>query len=1136
LSLEVLECRLALSNIPLNANTWTNLGPSPIGSFANGRVMAIAPDPTDANVIYLGASSGGVWKSTNAGTSWVPLTDNQPVLTTGSLAIDPTNHLTVYAGTGDWSTAPGMGVLKTIDGGSTWTLLGQSTFNGKSITDIVIDPTNTNHLYLSAISGGVYQSFNGGTTWANIFSSDSFFSLVMAANNPQVLYGSSNQAGGVWKTINGGSTWTQLSAAPHGGSVGATFLAISATNPNELFATYWNDGTGSSNAYRTLDGGTTWTSMNLQAYGGMSNVIISPTNANLGFMGSTDPFLETTDGGNTWTNLHSLHVDHHGIAFDANGSLLEGNDGGIYRLTNPNPQSPQWTSLNGSTLSVAQIIGIATNPYNRNFAVVGTQDNSTVEFAGNIHWANDVIGGDGGWTAIDQSNPNTMYGETQGLNLQRSDDNGVTWKGIMTGINLNDPANFFVFYTMDPSNSSRLVYGTNRVYETTNKGANWTAISAPNTNGWNSTRNIQALTIDPNHPNTVYAVAGGTIFVTTNDGGAWSQLAAPGGLTDSFQQVLVDPTNSSSLYIVRNVSGGGQVFHSNSGGTSWTNITGNLPTNGTHAVAYDPRSGTIFVGDFTGVWASTNGGASWSRYKTGLPNVFVNGLVLNPRLNELVADSYGRGMWAITLTTTSDLPSGWSGADIGSPRYAGDDYFDGTTWTVSGGGADIGSTSDQFNFVSQSVAGDAVAFAKITSLVNTNSSAKAGVMFRNSTAANAMFVDVVATPGNGVTMQWRTSAGASASSMQVGGVPAPSASSPVWVKLVRSTNNFTGWYSTDGTNWQQVGSAVTVNMANTATVGLAVTSRNNNLIGGATLTDVGIVTTQVTNNSDSGTGSLRQALLNAATIPGPPQMIQFALPAGSQTISLLSPLPAIAQPLVLTLDSTQHVTIAFGKTWSNNSSLSLSGGGTLTLGAAIDGTGNLTIAAGSALTINHIVQNTLAIGGAAGNAATVIIAPSDASGNPLTVAGSTVGNSGVGSPPASSSSAASASDAKSLISSTTSAGSVLPQSQFVEATNGNSLVSWVSMVPIKASPILHSQKSSSERFGASILFELAVDRSSMDSILRPSSVTTLFNDMTDLDWLLSPSTSLPSALDASVFSAADDLLEGAFPRTSSWAS
>ena len=284
-----------------------------------------------------------------------------------------------------------------------------------------------------------------------------------------------------------------------------------------------------------------------------------------------------------------------------------------------------------------------------------------------------------------------------------------------------------------------------------------------------------------------------------------------------------------------------------------------------------------------------------------------------------------------------------------------------------------------------------MAFAKVTSLVNTNSSAKAGVMFRNSTAANDMFVDMVATPGNGVSLQWRSTVGGNTSVVQVSGVPAPSAGSPVWVKLVRSTNSFTGWYSTDGATWLQVGSAVTVNMASTAPVGLAVTSRNNNLIGGATFNGVGIVSTQVTNNLDSGPGSLRQALLNAATIPGPPQTMRFTLPAGSQTINLLTPLPAIGEPLVFMLDSTQHVTIAFpsGPAWTNSSALTLNGSGTLTLRGAIEGSGDLAIGTGGALTSDHIAQSTLVIGGTPGNSATVTIAASDADGNPLnTVAAS----------------------------------------------------------------------------------------------------------------------------------------------------
>jgi hypothetical protein len=833
LSLEVLEGRL-LPSIALDADSWTPLGPAPITNLFSGRVMALAPDPTDANVIYLGSSSGGVWKSTDAGANWTPLTDDQPTLFTGSLAIDPSNHLTVYAGTGDWSTAPGLGVLKSIDGGSTWTLLAQSTFSGQSISDLSIDPTNTSGLYAAA-SNGVWKSTNGATSWTRVLNpGGGFFNVVMDSTNPQTLYASSSQTGGVWKTTNGGTNWTQTTA-PHGGSAGPTFLAISRTNPRLLFATYWNDGTGRSNAYRSQDAGLTWTSMNLQAYGGMSNVIISPTDANLGYMGSSSPFLQTTDGGNSWHNIGSPHPDHHGIAFDANGSLLEGNDGGVYRLIDPNPVRGQWASLNGSTLSITQFVGIDLNAYDRNLAFGGSQDNSTEKYTGSLGWATQVLGGDGGYTRIDPVNPNTIYAETQGYNLQRSDDSGRTFRSKLSGINTSDPANFYIFYTLDPSNPARLVYGTNRVYESTNRGDNWHPISTPNTAGWTSTRTIQALTIDPNDPATIYAVAGGTIFVTHNDGANWAQVTSP-GYSDTFQQVLVDPTNSSSLYVVRNASGGAHVFHSSNDGATWSNISSNLPAGAAHAIALDPRTGTLFVGNENGVWASVNGGGSWSRYKTGLPNVKTNGLVLEPRLNVLAVDTYGRGMWEIALSANPDLPTGWSDADIGSPGQPGDAYFDGSTWTVSGGGADIWGTSDHFHFASSGFVGDGTVTAQVTGLVNDDPSAKAGVMIRDGTAANAAYAYVFVTPSSGVRFEYRTAAGASsASAGQVDG------STPIWIQLTRSGDTFTGSYGTDGVNWTPIGQAQIPGLSDTARAGLAVTAHNNTLIGAATFTNVSVL-------------------------------------------------------------------------------------------------------------------------------------------------------------------------------------------------------------------------------------------------------------------------------------------------------
>jgi hypothetical protein len=851
LSLEVLEGRL-LPSIALHADSWTPLGPAPIANLYSGRVMALAPDPTDANVIYLGSSSGGVWKSTDAGADWIPLTDNQPTLFTGSLAIDPSNHLTVYAGTGDWSTAPGMGVLKSTDGGTTWTLLAQSTFNGQSISDLEIDPTNTSVLY-AATSNGVWKSTNGAASWTRVLNpGGGFFNVVMDSTNSQTLYASSSQTGGVWKTTNGGTNWTQT-AAPHGGSAGSTFLAISRTNPQLLFATYWNDGTGHSNAFRSQDAGSTWTSMNLQAYGGMSNVIISPTDANLGYMGSTSLFLQTLDGGNSWHNIGSPHPDHHGIAFDANGSLLEGNDGGVYRLIDPNPVRGQWASLNNSTLSITQFVGIDLNTYDRNLAFGGSQDNSTEKYTGSLGWATQVLGGDGGYTRIDPVNPNIVYGETQGYNLQRSDDDGRTFHSKLNGINTSDPANFYIFYTLDPSNPSRLLYGTNRVYESTNRGDNWHPISTPNTAGWTSSRTIQALTIDPNDSNTIFAVAGGTIFVTHNDGANWTQVVIP-GYSDTFQQVLIDPTNSSNVYVVRNASGGGHVFHSSDGGSTWSNVSGNLPAQAAHAIALDPRNGTLFVGTESGVWASVNGGGSWSRYKTGLPNVKTNGLVIDTTLNVLAVDTYGRGMWAISLSANADLPTGWSDSDIGSPGQPGDAYFDGSTWTVSGGGADIGGTSDHFHFASAGFSGDASVTAQVTGMVQDDPNAKAGVMIRDGTAANAAYAYVFVTPSNGVRFEYRSTAGAAAATAGVVG-----ASAPVQVRLTRAGTTFTAFYSTDGTNWTPVGSAQTIGMT-AAQGGLAVTAHNNSLIGGATFSNVSLVHTWAAVSVSAGSDGLTRVL------------------------------------------------------------------------------------------------------------------------------------------------------------------------------------------------------------------------------------------------------------------------------------
>jgi hypothetical protein len=191
-----------------------------------------------------------------------------------------------------------------------------------------------------------------------------------------------------------------------------------------------------------------------------------------------------------------------------------------------------------------------------------------------------------------------------------------------------------------------------------------------------------------------------------------------------------------------------------------------------------------------------------------------------------------------TFTNVS-VGNGFADGDIGSPALAGSVGYNSLsrTWTLNGSGADIGGTSDQFNFASRSRAGDATIITRVDGLTNTNSGAKAGVMFRDGMAANAAFVDVVVTPGNGVCMQWRTAAGTTAqSSASITGLAAP-----VWLKLVRTGNSFSGYYSVDGIFWTQIGTSQTVVMASTAQVGLVITAHTNSLLATAMFDSVSIM-------------------------------------------------------------------------------------------------------------------------------------------------------------------------------------------------------------------------------------------------------------------------------------------------------
>ncbi len=675
---------------------WTPKGPAPIlfgqtpGNMpVSGRISAIATH-TDPNIIYVGAASGGVWKTTNAGVTWTPLTSNLPLipedrrtLVIGAIALAPSNPDVIYAGTGEAVNTVdayyGRGVLKSIDAGATWTLVGNAEFDRKSIARLVVHPTNPNIVYAAVANGtngvdydnGIWKSIDGGTTWNKTTTTTlaPYSDLVMHPLNPNLLYAAAgdrhgSSENGLYRSRNGGQTWTAVGNFPMGIGNGRINLALAPSSPNIMYAAVVDPSTFTlKNLYKTTTSGRIWNALpgvpNYLGTQGFYNsaLIVDPNDDDIVYAGGQLDIIRSDDGGATWEYLNQdengngPHADHQIFAFDANGDLLDGNDGGMWRL-DIDVGADEWVDLN-TNLQITQFNGIAMHPYDLDIAYGGAQDNGT-----NKTWLGDVweqIGaGDGGFVRVDCVNPDTVYHTffyTEGAGtgfFQRSDDAGETWTAKVNGLDLTDKGNFYIPYVMDPSNPKRLLLGTNTLYETTDRGDNWTPIHE-----FGDTK-IDSIEVATSKPQTIYVTEGGEIYRTDTNGLPWHSVGngLPG---DHYRDLLVDPTDHLTVYVVRDrfddVNKTGQVFRSTDGGANWSNITSNLPPVPANALALDPRTNpdTLYVGTDVGVYVSTNLGVSWQVFKTGLPPVMVRELELNQQLNILAAGTFGRGLWEIGI-------------------------------------------------------------------------------------------------------------------------------------------------------------------------------------------------------------------------------------------------------------------------------------------------------------------------------------------------------------------------------------------------------------------------------------------------------------------------------------------------------
>ncbi len=680
------------------AADWQELGPAPItnGDYT-GRVSAIVCSATDANRYFVAGCDGGVWRTTDGGVTWTPLTDHMPTTSMGALALDPTNENIVYAGTGEANYANhcryGLGLFKSIDGGETWVHLAEDTFGGRCFSRIIVNPQNPQVLYaaitraggfpeMAAAKGhpgatgpvGVFRSVDGGTTWAqltnglpNLDATD----LAITPGNPSVLYAAigrifGHAANGIYKTTDGGDSWTKLGGLGWPtATVGRISLAIAPTQPSRIYALVTNPATATGGnastlgAYRSDNGGVAWATLplgNIQSSYGwyLSFVSVRPSDANTVFMGGLD-LSRSTNAGSSWNTVTPPHVDMHAAAWDAAGRLVVGDDGGVHRTTN---LGDSWIALNDGLGLVQFYAGLSTHPTDADYLLGGTQDNgSNIRTTGTPEWTQ-VFGGDGGWTQLDQVTPTRLFIEYQGSgNLYRSTNGGASFNFSGSGISSSDRNCFLPPYLIDPTNSMRMLYATHRIYRSTNGGTSWTAISGDLTGG--GTAAIRTLAQAPSDPNTVYAATNdGRVLRSSNGGSSFALIASNlAGWPRVTREIFVHPDEPLTVYLAVGTFGQDQVRRSTDGGQNWMSLVGNLPDVPVNTIAVDVRGKfpVLYAGADDGLYCSINDGVAWHRYGNGLPNAAVIDLRIEPDRARLIAATQGRGAWSIAVAVPADM-------------------------------------------------------------------------------------------------------------------------------------------------------------------------------------------------------------------------------------------------------------------------------------------------------------------------------------------------------------------------------------------------------------------------------------------------------------------------------------------------
>ncbi|MBC8047161.1 MAG: hypothetical protein H7Y00_10225, partial [Fimbriimonadaceae bacterium] len=617
-------------------NAWKSVGPNNVG----GRTVSIAIHPTDTNTIWLGAASGGLWKSTTGGigiSAWENIPTGFEVLGVGAIALNPDDANEIFIGTGETYSygtnsngiatrtergGYGIGILKSIDGGTTWEKSLDWTYNeNRGVWDILYNPLNTDIIY-AGTTEGVYKTTDGGLTWNNILDVKMVMDMEMDKTNGEIIYAAAgnleSEDKGIYKSDDSGATWELLTnGLPDFTHNGRITISAFEGNYNHLYVIIGN-AFNTVGIYKSEDAGNNWTEIDdteIVSYQGWfaKGLLIKADDEDRILAGGVEVF-RSTNNGSSWTQLTTytgpesiVHPDIHNIISNpldpAKVYILT--DGGLYRSNN---FGNSFYSCNDGLTTSQFYIGSVSHQTN-DVGLGGLQDNFTQRYDGSEYWLA-VIGGDGSYNAINHENDFIQYASYQYLGVLKSNDQGYTFDEYMgTGSSTAFLAPFMIAQS-DP----QIIYaGNNGLVKTVDGGDSWNNVGSINVDGANP---IIAIGVAPSDADIVYFATApvdndADVFISTDGGSSKTNITET--LPDRYpRDFAINKNDPDEVYICYAGFGAGHIFRSINAGTDWEDISTALPDIPFHTILMDPLDDSIlYAGSDNTLFVSFDKGVTW---------------------------------------------------------------------------------------------------------------------------------------------------------------------------------------------------------------------------------------------------------------------------------------------------------------------------------------------------------------------------------------------------------------------------------------------------------------------------------------------------------------------------------------------